>query len=148
CFYPGGGGQPHDTGHLQLQNGHQYPVLTVHADADQILWHVSDASSNVKNGDAATLIVDAERRKAFARYHTVLHVLNTIALRDYKAWITGVQISVDYSRIDFKFEGFTPELRGEIEQKVNAVLVQNHPIRSYFLPETEFRARTDLLRTL
>jgi Ser-tRNA(Ala) deacylase AlaX len=37
----------------------------------------------------------------------VLHVLNTIALREYGGWITGVQIAADYSRIDFKLEGLS-----------------------------------------
>lgn len=50
-------------------------------------------------------------RVALARHHTVLHVLNTM-LRDYAAWITGVQINVDYSRIDFKWEGFSPVVCG------------------------------------
>jgi Ser-tRNA(Ala) deacylase AlaX len=52
----------------------------------------------------------------------VLHVLNTIALRDYSGWITGVQIAADYSRIDFKLEGFSAAMCAELERKVNAVL--------------------------
>ena len=82
------------------------------------------------------------------RYHTVLHVLNTVALRDYGGWITGVQIGADYSRIDFKIEGFSAAMCSELEQKVNAVLNENHAVKSYFIPEEEFRKRDDLLRTL
>ena len=82
------------------------------------------------------------------RYHTVLHVLNTIALRDYGGWITGVQIAADYSRIDFKLEGFSAALCAELERKVNAVLEDGHAVTSYYLPEAEFRKRGDLLRTL
>jgi misacylated tRNA(Ala) deacylase len=93
-------------------------------------------------------MLDQERRLALTRYHTVLHVLNTIALRDYGGWITGVQISADYSRIDFKLDSFSPALCAELERKVNAVLAENHALRSYYLPEEEFRRRDDLLRTL
>lgn len=82
------------------------------------------------------------------RYHTVLHVLNTIALRDYNGWITGVQINEDYSRIDFKLENFTPALAAELEAKVNAVLEENHSLKAYYISEEEFRQRDDLLRTL
>jgi misacylated tRNA(Ala) deacylase len=82
------------------------------------------------------------------RYHTVLHVLNTITLRDYNGWITGVQINPDYSRIDFKLDHFAPSLIAELEKKVNEVLVEDHPLKSYMISENEFRKRSDLLRTL
>jgi Ser-tRNA(Ala) deacylase AlaX len=38
-----------------------------------------------------------------------------IALRDYAAWITGVQIGVDYSRIDFS--GRASRLRFAVKWK-------------------------------
>ena len=82
------------------------------------------------------------------RYHTVLHVLNTVTLRDYGGWITGVQINPDYSRIDFKLDNFTPALIAELEKKVNEVLAENHTLKSYMISEEEFRKRPDLLRTL
>ena len=85
---------------------------------------------------------------ALMRYHTVLHILNTIALRDYQGWITGVQIGVGYSRIDFKLEQFSATVCNEMEQKVNAVIAGNHMIKSYSIPEDEFHHREDLLRTL
>jgi misacylated tRNA(Ala) deacylase len=85
---------------------------------------------------------------ALMRYHTALHVLNTVTLRDYNGWITGVQIATDYARIDFKLEGFSAALCAELEKKVNAILEENHPIISYYLPEAEFRKRDDLLRAL
>ena len=94
------------------------------------------------------LRLNRERRLALMKHHTVLHVLNTIALRDYSGWITGVQIGPEYSRIDFKLEGFSAAMCAELESKVNAVLAVDHPLRSYYLPEEEFRERKDLLRSL
>ena len=82
------------------------------------------------------------------RYHTVLHVLNTIALREYGGWITGVQIGVEYSRIDFRVGSFSAAICAELERKVNAVLGENHALVSYYVSEEEFRKRDDLLRTL
>jgi misacylated tRNA(Ala) deacylase len=55
---------------------------------------------------------------------------------------------VDYSRIDFKWEGFSPAVCGGLESKVNAVLLGNHALRSYYMPEEDFLKRQDLLRTL
>ncbi|HEX2890999.1 alanyl-tRNA editing protein [Vineibacter terrae] len=149
CFYPGGGGQPPDQGRIEPVGGPALEVVSVHAGDDDLVWHVCvpPPSPDIV-GRPVRLAVDPVRRRALARYHTVLHVLNTIALRDYGAWITGVQIGVDYSRIDFKWDGFTTALSAELEDKVNAVLSASRPLRSYYISEDEFRRREDLLRTL
>ena len=149
CFYPGGGGQPPDQGSIRLSGGAVLEIESAHTDDDEIVWHVSRSvpPSDVL-GQTAHLTVQRERRLALTRYHTVLHVLNSIALRDYDGWITGVQIATDYSRIDFKLEGFSAALCAELENKVNAVLEGNHALKSYYIAEEEFRKREDLLRTL
>ena len=149
CFYPGGGGQPPDEGSVMLPSGEVLEIVSAHSDPDDILWHLSRSQppSGII-GQPVKLMLNKERRLALMRYHTVLHVLNTVALRDYGGWITGVQIGADYSRIDFKIEGFSAALCSELEQKVNAVLNEDHVVKSYFLPEEEFRKRDDLLRTL
>ena len=149
CFYPGGGGQPPDEGSVRLGSGGVLEIVSVHADPDEILWHVSKSPPppNIV-GQRCRLILNKERRLALMRYHTVLHVLNTIALRDYGGWITGVQIAADYSRIDFKLEGFSAAICAELEKKVNAILEGNHGLKSYYIPEEEFHRRDDLLRTL
>ena len=149
CFYPGGGGQPSDAGTVMLSSGQVLEIVSARAGVDEVAWHVVNGRlPSDMVGQSAKLRVNRERRVALARHHTVLHVLNTIALRDYAAWITGVQIGVDYSRIDFKWEGFSAAVSDELEKKVNAVLQGNHPLKSYYLPEDEFHKRTDLLRTL
>jgi misacylated tRNA(Ala) deacylase len=149
CFYPGGGGQPPDEGSVTLQNGEILEITSAHADPDGIIWHVAKSAppSNLI-GQPVKLMLNKERRLALMRYHTVLHVLNTVALRDYGGWITGVQIGADYSRIDFKIEGFSAAMCSELEKKVNDVLSENHDVKAYFIPEEEFRTREDLLRTL
>jgi misacylated tRNA(Ala) deacylase len=149
CFYPGGGGQPADEGTVELGDGQTLEVVSAHADADDIIWHVARSAPTADLvGRPAMLRVNRARRLALTRYHTVLHVLNTIALRDYGGWITGVQIGVDQSRIDFKLEGLSAALCAEIERKVNAVLAGDHAVKAYYISEDEFRAREDLLRTL
>ena len=117
CFYPGGGGQPADEGSVRLRSGELLKIVSVYADADEIIWHISQSppSPNIV-GQSCRLSVDKARRLALMRYHTVLHVLNTIALRDYGGWITGVQIGTDYSRIDFKLDGFSAAMRAELDR--------------------------------
>lgn len=148
CFYPGGGGQPPDAGEITLSNGDVVPVTTVKVE-DGIVWHVTAASfPDSLVGSEVWLSVDRERRDVLTRYHTVLHILNSIALRDYKAWITGVQMMPDYARIDFNFEAVSNELRSDLEHKVNAVVLSGYPLRAHYVSEGEFQTREDLLRTL
>jgi misacylated tRNA(Ala) deacylase len=149
CFYPGGGGQPPDQGEAGLDSGEVLAIVGARVDADGVVWHVSrPAPASGLVGRTVRLSVDRDRRLALTRYHTVLHVLNTVALRAYGGWITGVQIGVDYSRIDFKLEALSPALCAELETKVNAVLAGHRALRAYTIPEPEFRARDDLRRTL
>jgi misacylated tRNA(Ala) deacylase len=149
CFYPGGGGQPPDDGTVRMQSGEVLEIVSAQADADEVIWHTAKSAPPPHIlGQPARLAVNRVRRLALTRYHTVLHVLNTIALRDYGGWITGVQIETEYSRIDFKLDGFSAALRAELQSKVNAVLEANHTLSAYYISEQEFRSRADLLRTL
>jgi misacylated tRNA(Ala) deacylase len=149
CFYPGGGGQPSDHGIIKLADKETIEIQSAYADTGNVIWHICNSNpSTTLIGEPVQLILDKERRLALMRYHTVLHVLNTITLRDYGGWITGVQINPDYSRIDFKLESFSASLTAELEEKVNQVLGENHRLKSYLISEEEFRRRPDLLRTL
>ena len=149
CFYPGGGGQPPDEGSVVLPGGETFRIDTARRDEEGVIWHIVASGFPASAvGQRAILAIAAERRLAVSRYHTVLHVVNTIALRDYGGWITGAQIAPEYSRIDFKLERLTAALCAELETKVNAVLAGNRPLASYYVPEDEFRRREDLLRSL
>jgi misacylated tRNA(Ala) deacylase len=113
------------------------------------VWHVGRPVPPTDIvGRRAAMTLDVNRRLALMRYHTVLHILNTIALRDHGARITGVQIGTAYSRIDFNFDEFSPALCAGLEKKVNAIIDGGHLLKSYYIPEDEFRRRDDLLRTL
>jgi len=148
CFYPGGGGQPSDEGSAMVESKVKLEIMSAHADSDEIIWHICKSPPPDILGQPARVALNKERRLALMRYHTALHVLNTVALRGYGGWITGVQIGADYSRIDFKIESFSAAMCEEMEKKVNTVLEENHAVKSFFLPEEEFRKREDLLRTL
>jgi misacylated tRNA(Ala) deacylase len=147
CFYGGGGGQPPDHGTLSVETV-TVKVSDVQTDTDGVLWHCCESADPGWVGETAIMCVDEARRAALSRYHTVLHLVNTIALRDYGAWITGAQIDVEYARIDFKWEGFSASLCRDIEEKVNAEVTANRRIQAYSLSEEEFSARPELLRTL
>lgn len=149
CFYPGGGGQPPDTGQLTLLDGRALPIEAVSADEVGLIWlHSTEEPPTSLIGQRVLARLDVSRRLALMRYHTVLHVLNTSMLRAYDAWITGVQMAADYARIDFKIEGFSPEWCPQIEAMVNAVIAADHTVKAYTISAEDFEARPDLLRTL
>ena len=148
CFYPGGGGQPADEGSLELRDGTVFEVVSVHA-GDDIVWHKLNAALPADCiGRTVHMSLNRARRLAHTRYHTVLHLLNTITRRDYGGWMTGAQIDTDYSRIDFKLDKLSPALCAEIESKVNAVIDADRTLKAYYISEDEFTRRDDLLRTL
>jgi misacylated tRNA(Ala) deacylase len=150
CFYPGSGGQPPDQGWVSFQND-QPPITisTVHVDESGIFWHIcQEPVPELEPGQNARLGLDIPRRMALMRYHTVLHILNTIALREYKAWITGVQIGTETSRIDFNFSDLSLDVCRTLEEQVNRVIQADHNLRAYTITEEEFHHRPDLLRTL
>ncbi|HMN31241.1 MAG TPA: alanyl-tRNA editing protein [Caldilineaceae bacterium] len=148
-FFPGGGGQPPDAGWFCLPGGESIPLASAQAGEDGLIWHASAAPLAASlAGQPVRLWLNGPRRLALMRYHTALHVLNTVTLRDYDGWITGVQMAEAYARIDFKLEGLSPARCADLATKVNTVLAADHPLRAYFLPEAEFRQRPDLLRTL
>lgn len=149
CFYPGGGGQPSDTGVITSKREHIWKIVSIKSDPNGVFWHVSDSSFQVCIvGEEVLIQVNRNRRHLLMRYHTALHVLNSIVMKDYEGWITGVQMGEEYSRIDFKLESVTSRMCQDIEEKANSLLSGNLLLKSYWIDETEFATRKELLRTL
>lgn len=149
CMYPGGGGQPPDCGELSLHSGVSLVVQTVSKGEDGAILHqcVGQIPPDIV-GMACRVKVSSARRLGLMRYHTALHVFNTMMLRTFDGWITGVSIGADGSHIDFKVDNYDEKMTQSLEQGVNEVLEKSLPVKAYFITEDEFRARPDLLRTL
>lgn len=148
-FYPGGGGQPADLGTVRDNDDGQTFAVTGVRQEEGVVWHTAAASlPDQWLGRTVLVQVDGARRAALSRYHTVLHVLNTLTLRDHGGWITGAQIAPDYARIDFKLERLSAELCADLAGKVNAVIAADHPVTAHTLDAETFARRNDLLRTL
>jgi misacylated tRNA(Ala) deacylase len=145
AFFPGGGGQPADRGHLVL-GGERLPVTQVHEDEAGAIWH--ELPRALDPGTAVQGELDWPYRYALMRHHGLMHVVNAVAREHYAGTITGVQIGPDRSRIDFKLSGFGREQLPELEARVNEVLRRDLPVRSSYVTEAEFRSRPELVRTL
>lgn len=84
-FYPGGGGQPPDTGHLTSESG-EATVDLVRRE-DDLVWHRTDLA--LVDGEPVSGRVDWGRRYQLMKYHTLLHIVNTLMFDRYQALITG-----------------------------------------------------------
>jgi misacylated tRNA(Ala) deacylase len=144
-FYPGGGGQPHDRGHVILR-GEAVAVLAVREDVAGRIWHC--VGCDPAAGEAVRGAIDWPFRHALMRHHGLMHVVNTIARQQYGGTITGVQIGPDRSRIDFKLAGFSREQIPDFESRVNGVIDRGLAVRSSIISEEEYRRRPELVRTL
>ncbi|MFZ9858285.1 MAG: alanyl-tRNA editing protein [Roseiflexaceae bacterium] len=140
-FFVGGGGQPIDTGWVDAT-----PITTITVDEHDTIWHHSDALMHVNQ--SVLLAVDSTHRAVVSRYHTALHILNTLALERYNAWLTGAAITLAYGRIDLAIEQIDAAMIADLQVNMNAVIAANHAVRAYSISPEEFAQRSDLLRTI
>jgi misacylated tRNA(Ala) deacylase len=147
-FYPGGGGQPADTGTLRREaDGARWVVRTARKSDGEIVHDLEPGVSLPEAGDALRAEIDWPRRHLLMRTHTALHVLCGVVWRDYAAQVTGGNMEPGSGRMDFEFERMSGELVGEIETRVNAELAAAREIRVAVLPRDEALAIPDLIRT-
>ncbi len=144
CFYPGGGGQPHDTGLLSFGDW-QASVVRVSRGPDGVLHSVEGEPPSVGSRVHGTL--DWDRRYALMRTHTALHILCGVVWRDYGAQVTGGNMEPGKGRLDFEFESLNTALVGEIEEKLNIEVAAARDIRVDILPRAKAFEIPDLIRT-
>lgn len=146
AFYPGGGGQPNDTGWL-LIDGAALPVVKVKREGE-LIWHwLARESALPAEGRAVIGRLDWERRYALMRTHTAMHILCGVVWRDYGAPVTGGNMEPLEGRMDFEFATLRGELVGEIEARCNAEIAAAHDVRVQILPRAQAFQIPDLIRT-
>lgn len=149
-FYPGGGGQPHDTGSLtRSADGQSWPVVSVHKDPDGV-WHELGGDAPLPAaGELLRGELDWDRRYRLMRMHTALHALCGVVFRDYGALVTGGNMGPDRARMDFEMDSaeFTPERVAEIERRANEELTAGRAVVVRILPRDEAFQIPDLIRT-
>lgn len=146
CFYPGGGGQPADSGTLTA-DGIPYRVARAKK-GTQGVWHILEGDAHLPAvGQAVQVQIDWEHRYQLMRTHTALHILCGVVFRDYGAQVTGGDMEPLKGRMDFEFENLSKELVGVIEEAVNREVVAARDVRVRILPREEAFAIPDLIRT-
>ena len=144
AFYPGGGGQPADTGSLTA-NGQTWEVTAVKRVAGQVVHFVAGEPPAVETAVSGQL--NWERRYQLMRTHTAMHILCGVIWRDYGASVTGGNMEPLQGRMDFEFETMRQEMVAEIEAAVNKEVEAARPTRVQILPREEAFQIPDLIRT-
>lgn len=149
CFYPEGGGQPTDTGILEI-NGLSHKVISVRAIGD-IIYHRLDPTLC---GDFTGLPVhgklDEDRRHYHMRNHTALHLLNSFMLREFGVMVTGGKVGSpgESSRHDFELDrGLTPEERNRMEVWINQIIGEDRPVITRLFTDEEAKNISGFCRT-
>ncbi|MDX1569463.1 MAG: alanyl-tRNA editing protein [Xanthomonadales bacterium] len=140
-FYPLGGGQPGDTGWLQI-DGREPIRVTDTRWLDQALVHVTEEKPDLTPGEQLTARIDWDRRHAHMRMHTALHLLGSLI----PFGVTGGNISATKSRLDFDTgEAFDKE---KLTAELNALVDADHPVQSRWITQEELAEQPDLVRTM
>jgi misacylated tRNA(Ala) deacylase len=143
-FYARGGGQPGDTGVLRWEDG-EVRVLDTLKLGGRVL-HEVDGDPPAPGIDV-TAEIDWDRRHTLMRTHTALHALSAVVFRDYDAKVTGGNMEPGVARMDFELASIDAEFGRRVEEKLNAELGADRPVRVSFLPRAQALADPDLVRT-
>lgn len=147
-FYPGGGGQPSDTGLLlRAADGRTWTVTGVKRFGGELVHELEAGVEPPSVDDVLVAEVEWARRYQLMRTHTALHALCGVVWRDHGALVTGGNMEPGKGRMDFEFESMSGDLVDSIEATVNEELAKGRPIHVKVLPREEAFAIPDLIRT-
>ncbi|MGA3359825.1 MAG: alanine--tRNA ligase [Halobacteriota archaeon] len=138
-FYPGGGGQPEDTGYVTAQSGEKVRVRLARLQGHAIIHEVEDVAP-FSVGDQVTGNIDVKRRQSLARHHTATHVL-LASIRDELGghiWQEGAQKGVKSSRLDVShYKKVTDEERKIIELRANELIMDDIAVEQKWMDRNE-----------
>lgn len=142
AFYPGGGGQPADTGWVRW-GSHESRMAEIRKEGDAI-WHLLEAPGPAA-GEAVQGILDWNRRYAIMRHHSALHVLVGVVYHLFGALVTGGAIYPERARMDFSLDDLSRERVASIEAEANRVIQEERRILARVVSRAEFE-QSDLTR--
>ena len=144
AFYPGGGGQPPDTGVLRVGDSERLVRKLSRVEGQYV--HELDGEP-LPVGESVHGSIDWERRYQLMRTHTALHILCGVVWRDYGAKVTGGNMQPLKARMDFELENMTAEFANEVEELINREVEAARPVAINVLPREEAFEIPDLIRT-
>lgn len=126
AFYPGGGGQPHDTGTLN-----EARVLAVSLTDDGRMLHHLEGDMPLKVGEVVAGAVDWSRRLELLQQHTGQHILSQAFWQLFGAETRGFRIFDQVAEIDLTLDAPPEEITAamvQAEELANAVVFDDRPV--------------------
>jgi len=118
-------------------------VLAVQEGDDAV--HVMDREG-LFPGDAVVGKIDWDRRYRFMRSHSACHILSAVIFQETGALITGNQIDVLRSRVDFSLQSFDKGKMAEYVEKANLIIKEDRPIKTQLIARDQAIEMPDLVR--
>ncbi len=145
-FYPGGGGQLADRGHVGWQGG-RLAVTGIEAEDDQPWLLLSDPAAELSGTVQAE--VDAGFRQMMREMHTGTHILNALVFQAFDgALVTSAQMNDDgTARMDFDVPEADNDRLRALEGPLNDIVRQDLPVRIEAVPFEAARAQPGLIRS-
>lgn len=144
-FYPVGGGQPGDSGHLQRDDGTRLPILDTRRNREtrDILHQLPADAPKLAPGSMVTVELDWARRHRHMRMHTCLHLLGSLI----KAGVTGGNLTDKGGRLDFDLGDLPPDAAA-LTAGLQRLIAADLPLRISQISGAELAARPELIRTM
>lgn len=145
-FYAASGGQPGDTGRIELADGSSVAIATaIHPDGDKTrIVHVpAEGQSLPAIGDSVTAHLDWDRRYRLMRMHTALHLLSVV----FPFPVTGGSIGADKGRLDFDMAEAPTDLEA-LQAALNAMVSDAHPVTHEWISDAEMAAKPEMIKTM
>ncbi len=144
-FYGQSGGQPGDSGFLELADGSRIRIANaVHpGDRGRIAHLAADTDRLPQPGDTVTCHIDWERRHRLMRMHTALHLLSVV----FPFPVTGGAIGEEKSRLDFDMPAIPDNLL-DLQEALNRHIAQDHGVHEEWISDAELAAQPELVKTM
>ncbi len=142
-FYAEGGGQLADGGIIRLAGGAVAQVHDVQSPITGLIAHKATVTSGeISIDEQAYSEVDVARRRSISRAHTATHMVHKAireALGD-TATQAGSENAPGRFRFDFNAQSaLPPSVVTDVEARVNALLMDDLPIRAEVMTQTQAR---------
>ncbi len=143
-FYPSGGGVECDTGIITREDGEVFMVVYTGKFSGDISHEVN--KKGLEKGDHVHCQLDWNRRYLLMRYHTAVHVLSGVFFKKYGFKVTGNQLTTEKGRLDMDMEEMDVDLIQKAIMHSNEIILQNLPVKIYYLSREEAEKDTDLFK--
>jgi alanyl-tRNA synthetase len=140
------GGQIGDSGQLMI-GANTFPIVSTTKVGNTWL-HFLDGDEAPAVGSTVQVAVDATRRAAIQRHHTVTHLLHW-ALHEvvsHDATQKGSNVTADKLTFDFNSAALTAQQLVDIERLVNERIVENASVSWKEIPYTEAKTNSGILQ--